>query len=148
VQLQAFAAPRSEGIWDEIRAEIAAGVTRQGGTADEVPGSFGRELIARIPVRSSDGRAGHQPARFAGVDGPRWFLRAVFHGAAVHDPDAAAVLEGVVRDVVVVRGAEAMAPRELLALRLPEAAVQEAPAPEGRDPLEPFERGPEITEIR
>jgi hypothetical protein len=49
---------------------------------------------------------------------------------------------------VVVRGAEAMAPRELLALRLPEAAVQEAPAPEGRDPLEPFERGPEITEIR
>lgn len=151
VQLQAFAAPRNEGIWDEIRAEIATGVTKQGGTADEVPGAFGRELLARIPVRSADGRTGHQPARFAGVDGPRWFLRAVFHGAAVHDAAAAAQMEAVVRDVVVVRGLEAMAPRELLALRLPEAEQPEdADGPPGEDesPLDPFVRGPEITEIR
>jgi hypothetical protein len=156
VQLQVFAAPRTEGIWDEIREEIAAGITRQGGTVDEVPGPFGRELIARIPVRTADGRTGHQPARFAGVDGPRWFLRAVFHGLAVHEPENAAVVEDVVRGVVVVRGAEAMAPRELLELRLPEqpgdgseedgaADVEAGPA---RDPLTPFERGPEITEIR
>ena len=160
VQLQAFAAPRSEGIWDEIRTEIADGVTRQGGTADEVPGPFGRELIARIPVRSSDGRTGHQPARFSGIDGPRWFLRAVFHGAAVHEPEAAALLESVVRDVVVVRGSEAMAPRDLLPLRLPEAAQDGEPQDGGprdaggepeeetRPPLEPFRRGPEITEVR
>lgn len=150
VQLQVFAAPRSEGIWDEIRDEIASGITRGGGTADTVPGVFGRELIARIPVRSADGRTGHQPARFAGIDGPRWFLRAVFHGAAVHEAEAAAELESVVRDLVVVRGAEAMAPRELLPLRLPTAGeepqVQEDP--EGRPPLDPFTRGPEITEIR
>ncbi len=150
VQLQAFAAPRSEGIWAEIRAEIAAGITRQGGTADEIPGTFGRELIARIPVRTPDGRTGHQPARFVGVDGPRWFLRAVFHGPAVHDPDPAAMMESIVRDVVVVRGPDAMAPRDLLPLRLPESAVEE-PAPEAeppaRPPLEPFRRGPEITEI-
>jgi hypothetical protein len=149
VQLQAFAAPRSEGIWDEIRAEIAAGITKQGGTADEVPGVFGRELLARVPVRSADGRTGHQPARFAGIDGPRWFLRAVFHGAAVNEPEAAAELESVVRDVVVVRGAEAMAPRELLALRLPEAAGGPAEGAEPQPPsLDPFTRGPEITEIR
>jgi len=145
VQLQAFAAPRNSGIWDEIREEIAAQVTKQGGTADEVPGAFGRELIARIPVRSSDGRTGHQPARFAGVDGPRWFLRAVFHGPAVHEPEAAALLESVVREVVVVRGGEAMAPRELLSLRLPDAAQ---PEPEPEQPEDPFRRGPEITEIR
>ena len=152
VQLQVFAAPRTEGIWAEIRDEIAAGITRQGGTVDEVPGPFGRELIARIPVRTADGRTGHQPARFAGVDGPRWFLRAVFHGLAVHEPEKAAVVEDVVRGVVVVRGAEAMAPRELLELRLPEqpadADAQEEPEGDGRDPLKPFERGPEITEIR
>jgi hypothetical protein len=53
-----------------------------------------------------------------------------------------------VRDVVVVRGGEAMAPRELLPLRLPDAAAAPAPEPEGRPPLDPFERGPEITEIR
>jgi len=90
LQLGVFAAPRSEGIWDEIRAEIAAGVTRQGGTADEVPGPFGRELVVRVPVRSADGRTGHQAQRFVGVDGPRWFLRAVFQGPAVHDEGAAA----------------------------------------------------------
>jgi hypothetical protein len=151
VQLQAFAAPRTEGIWGEIRPEISAGITRQGGTVDEVPGPFGRELIARIPVRTPDGRAGHQPARFVGIDGPRWFLRAVFHGPAVYEPQAAATMESVVRDVVVVRGPEAMAPRDLLPLRLPDAAL---PGPstqtpdDHREPLEPFRRGPEITEIR
>jgi hypothetical protein len=149
VLLHAYAAPRSEGIWDEIRAEIAAGVTKQGGTADEVPGAFGRELIVRIPVRTPDGRSGHQAQRFVGVDGPRWFLRAVFQGPAVHDPAAAALLESVLRDVVVVRGSEAMAPRELLPLRLPMAEVAPEPGQEqGRPPLDPFTRGPEITEIR
>lgn len=155
--LHAYAAPRSAGIWDEIRAEIAGGVTRQGGTADEVPGAFGRELVVRVPVRSADGRTGHQAQRFVGVDGPRWFLRAVFQGPAVHDDAAAAELEAVLRDVVVVRGAEAMAPREVLPLRLPqgvaedaEAAAEEAEAAEeqARPPLDPFRRGPEITEIR
>jgi hypothetical protein len=149
VLLHAYAAPRSEGIWDEIRSEIAAGVTRQGGTADEVEGPFGSELLVRVPVRTPDGRTGHQAQRFVGVDGPRWFLRAVFQGPAAQDRGAAAELESVVRDVVVVRGAEAMAPRELLPLRLPDAAAPAPePEPEGRPPLDPFARGPEITEIR
>lgn len=153
VQLQAFAAPRTAGIWDEIRQEIAASVTKQGGTADEVPGSFGRELLARVPARSSDGRAVHQPARFAGVDGPRWFLRAVFHGEAAYQADRATDLEDVVRNVVVVRGTEAMAPRELLTLRLPQGS--ESQGEEGvegdgseENPLRPPVRGPEITEVR
>jgi hypothetical protein len=152
VQLQAFAAPRSEGIWDEIRAEIAAGVTQQGGSVDEVPGVFGRELLVKIPVRAADGRTGTQPARFLGIDGPRWFLRAVVHGAAVHDPEAAAQVEALVRDVVVVRGEEAMAPRELLSLQLPGELLAQMPDGEQEGPargsLDPFERGPEITEVR
>jgi hypothetical protein len=160
VQLQAFAAPRPprqqegqppkkhEGIWPQIRAEIASSVTRQGGTADEVPGPFGTELLARIPSRTSDGRTSHQPARFAGIDGPRWFLRAVFHGEAAYEPRAAEELEQFVRDVVVVRGQDAMAPRELLALRLPDAPAQEPAEGDGREPIAPFRRGPEITEVR
>jgi hypothetical protein len=76
----------------------------------------------------------------------------VFHGPAVYEADAAAAMEGMVRDVVVVRGAEAMAPRDLLPLRLPDALQpgldpDDTPA-DGREPLEPFRRGPEITEIR
>jgi Protein of unknown function (DUF3710) len=148
VLLHAYAAPRSEGIWGEIRGEIAAGVTRQGGTATEVDGPFGPELLVRLPVRTPDGRTGHQVQRFAGVDGPRWFLRAVFQGPAAQDAAAAGELESVVREVVVVRGTDAMAPRELLPLRLPDAAPEPAPEPEGRPPLDPFQRGPEITEIR
>ncbi|NIZ92116.1 DUF3710 domain-containing protein [Kineococcus rubinsiae] len=154
VQLQVFAAPRTFGVWDEIRGEIATAVAAQGGTADEVPGTFGAELLCRLPVRTEDGRTAHQPTRFAGVDGPRWFLRAVFAGHAAHDAAAAAPLEEVVRGVVVVRGEDAMAPRELLPLALPEMAQapQEAPADAaegaGRDDLDPFERGPEITEVR
>ena len=152
VQLQAFAAPRTQGIWDDIRREIASSVTRQGGTADEVPGTFGRELLARVPSRGPDGRTTHQPARFAGIDGPRWFLRAVFHGEAAYETDQAADLESLVRGVVVVRGGEAMAPRELLTLRLPDGVggVEEEPVADGdgRDELRPFERGPEITEVR
>ena len=107
----------------------------------------------RVPVRTSDGRTGHQTQRFVGVDGPRWFLRAVFQGPAAHDEAVAAELESVVREVVVVRGGEAMAPRELLPLRLPEAADgrrrRRAGAAEAERPsLDPFTRGPEITEIR
>ncbi|GMA85291.1 hypothetical protein GCM10025868_05410 [Angustibacter aerolatus] len=54
VQVQAFAAPRSEGIWHEVRDEIAGGITEQGGEAETGEGPFGTE-----PARP---RAGH-PAR-------------------------------------------------------------------------------------
>ena len=157
VQLQAFAAPRTEGIWDDIRAEIAASITSQGGTADETSGPLGTELQARMPGQAPDGRTVFSPARFVGVDGPRWFLRAVLSGRAAIDEDAASELLNVVRATVVVRGDAAMAPRELLALKLPDQAdpaAQDGPdeqpataAPSLAD-LKPFERGPEITEIR
>jgi len=157
VQLQVFAAPRSEGIWDGIRTEIAASITSQGGTADVTSGPFGTELLARMPGQGPDGRTVFSPARFVGVDGPRWFLRAVLSGRAAIDEGAASALLDVVRATVVVRGDEAMAPRELLTLKLPDqpgAAAQDAasdelatPSPSVAD-LKPFERGPEITEIR
>jgi len=159
LQVQAFAAPRREGIWDEIRAEIAESVTQQGGSVDDLPGPFGRELLARLPVRTPEGRTGHRPARFIGSDGPRWFLRGVLSGRAAVEPEAAQTLEKVFAGIVVVRGTEALPPRDLLPLRLPgaaptaadgadaaEGAVEgaEKPAP-GFDPMT---RGPEITEIR
>jgi len=150
LQVQAFAAPRTEGIWDEIRAEIAESVTKQGGSVDDLPGPFGRELLARLPVRTPEGRTGHRPARFIGHDGPRWFLRGVLTGAAAVDPQQAAQLEALFADIVVVRGTEARAPRDLLALRLPGQA-RTAPVPPvaaGQPALDPLTRGPEITETR
>ncbi|WP_432548894.1 DUF3710 domain-containing protein, partial [Kineococcus sp. SYSU DK004] len=124
VQLQVFAAPRTSGVWDEVRAEIATAVTRQGGAAEEVAGAFGTELLCRLPVRTQDGRTAHQPTRFAGIDGPRWFLRAVFSGHAAHDAAAAAPLEAVVGGGGGGGGAGGLAPRE----RVRQALAQVRPA--------------------
>lgn len=148
LQLQAFAAPRTEGIWDELRAELAASVTKQGGTAEEQPGPFGTELLARLPVRTQEGRTGHRPARFLGVDGPRWFLRGVLTGRAAVEAEAAEVLEGVFAETVVVRGAEARAPRDLLPLHLPGRPPADLATPPSEVTADPLRRGPEITEIR
>lgn len=150
LQVQAFAAPRTEGIWDDIRAEIAESVIKQGGSADDLPGPFGRELLARLPVRTAEGRTGHRPARFIGADGPRWFVRGVVTGKAAVDPAAAEAIERIFADIVVVRGTEACAPRDLLPLRVP--GQQPGLVPDAAEPsapsFDPMTRGPEITEIR
>lgn len=148
LQLQVFAAPRTEGIWDEIRAEIAESVTKQGGSVDDLPGPFGRELLARVPVRTAEGRTGHRPARFIGHDGPRWFLRGVLTGRAAIEPLEAAELEDVFADVVVVRGPEPRVPRDLLPLTVPGSrSVPAVEQPAASPTFDPLTRGPEITEI-
>lgn len=153
VQLQAFAAPRTEGVWVDIRNEIAKSITDAGGTAEVVTGEFGEELQTRMPQNGPDGRTVFMPARFVGVDGPRWFLRAVVSGRAAIEPEAAEAVHDVLRAVVVDRGQDARPPRELLPLRLPDTQAEAAaPEAEGSAPavedLKPFERGPEITEVR
>ncbi|MGB7979252.1 MAG: DUF3710 domain-containing protein [Candidatus Nanopelagicales bacterium] len=167
VQLQVFAAPRSEGLWDEIRAGM---LTEIMGTEKaqvlEASGAFGPEIRAVLPARSPEGKQVMQPVRFVGIDGPRWFLRAVFLGKAAAEPDPEDVLHTLVRQTIVVRGTQAMAPQDPLPLRLPEQPA-EAEAVEDDDAtatgdedgpdsgadrryadLDPFERGPEITETR
>lgn len=159
MQINAFAAPRREGIWDDVRAEILQSLrAEQGADPEELDGPLGRELRARIPT----GQPGQMTtARFVGADGPRWFLRALITGPASTDPVQAKPLEDVFRGVVVVRGNEAMPPRDALPLKLPrdaqEAAAkaaeqaQQQAGEQGRydsDDFNPFERGPEITETR
>jgi hypothetical protein len=147
LQLQPFAAPRHEGIWDEVRAEIRTGITRDGGTSDEVEGPLGTELRTKVPVRSQDGKASVEPARFFGADGPRWFLRGVLTGRPAAEPGSDDPLIELFRDVVVVRGAGPMAPREAIPLTLPEGAPAAPDEVDEDDHLSPFTRGPEITEI-
>ncbi|SDW84067.1 Protein of unknown function [Arthrobacter sp. cf158] len=149
LQLQAFAAPRSEGLWDEIREQITESVSSQGGETEEITGSFGTELVAKLPAEAADGSRGFRAARFMGVDGPRWFLRGVLGGQAALEREAAAGLEELFRRVVVVRGDNPMPPRELLQLRLPkDAAVPgQAGAPQAAPEMQQPERGPEITQI-
>jgi hypothetical protein len=156
LQLQAFAAPKRDSLWDDVRTEIAAELAGAGGASAERPGPFGTELIAHVPAEPGQPQSGLRAVRFTGVDGPRWFLRGLFTGAAAEDPAAAAPLEALMREVVVVRGDHPMPPRDLLELRLPPEAAQaleEQARAQQEDsrfatPPNPFERGPEFTETR
>jgi hypothetical protein len=129
LQIQPFAAPRSSGLWHGIRAQIIDQVTTQGGSAIEHEGPFGPEVQADVPVQTGSS-FGTRKVRFIGVDGPRWFLRAVVGGKAVSDPHHAEVVHSMLRSVVVVRGETPMPPRELLPLRVPNTPATGAETPE------------------
>ena len=155
VQLQVFAAPKTTGVWYGIRREIAEAIVAGGGTAEEVDGPLGTELHVRMPSQGPDGRTTFSPARFVGVDGPRWFLRAVLSGDAAIDDEAASRAMEFVRTVVVHRGSDPRAPRELLELTLPpelmaqaQASAQEHEQHTDAPTVGPLERGPEIAETR
>jgi hypothetical protein len=121
LQLGVFAAPRSEGIWDEVREEIRQSLFNDGAAAQEVQGEYGPELHAR--VRTPDGIT---DLRFVGIDGPRWMVRGVFQGAAATDPAAAGPLSLCLDGLVVDRGQEAKPVREPLPLRLPREVADQA----------------------
>jgi hypothetical protein len=149
VQLLAFAAPRNDGIWDDVRAEIAESIRADGGKAEEAEGPFGTELRVRARAQVQPGEVTEQPLRFVGFDGPRWFVRGVFSGPAATNPQQAAPLEAVITRVVISRGEEPMAPRDPLPLRLPTDVIGMPQPPEEEKPnANPLERGPEITETR
>jgi hypothetical protein len=123
LQLGVFAAPRSEGIWEETRAEIKSSLFADGVAAEEVPGEYGTELRAR--VRTPEGL---NDLRFVGIDGPRWMVRGIYQGKAAVDGTVAAPLVDCLRNVIVDRGKEAMPVREALPLRLPREAVEQMQA--------------------
>jgi Protein of unknown function (DUF3710) len=132
LQLGVFAAPRSEGIWDEVRAEIRQAMASDGVKPREITGPYGTELTAR--VSTPDGPA---DVRFVGVDGPRWMVRALFQGLAAADRNSEGALGVVLSGLVVVRDDEARPVREALPLRLPKEMTEQAQAAEHEDPTPP-----------
>jgi Protein of unknown function (DUF3710) len=123
LELGAYAAPRSGGLWSELREEISAAATAQGGSASLREGPFGVELHRFIPVTTPDGEQGYQPSRMWVAEGPRWLLRGIVYGQAALEEDLESpVVTDVLaafRQVVVRRGEEAMAPGDLLPLSMP-----------------------------
>ena len=122
IQLQAFSAPKSGGIWQDVRQQIEESVVKQKGRVKQVEGPFGRELHARVPTVLKDGRKGWRAARFIGHEGRRWFLRGVIGGRGAIDREAAQGVEELFSKLVVVRGEEPLPPRELLKLSPPAGA--------------------------
>lgn len=152
LQLQPFAAPRSSGLWHEVLPEIADEVAKAGGQSQERAGPFGAELFANVvPQGAGEHDVPPQPLRFMGADGPRWFLRGLISGPAATDAELARPFEDIFADVVVVRGEHAEPQRKPLEIRLPDEArevLESQLAEQNGNQFDPFERGPEITEIR
>jgi hypothetical protein len=145
VQVQPYAAPRSGGLWDDVRGQLKSSINSGGGLVEESTGTFGTELRAQI---KADGSNALQPARFVGIEGPRWFLRAVFLGSATKPGPTTEILERMVRSLVVVRGGEAMPVGAPIPLRLPDSDPAATPGTAPVSLPSPFARGPEITETR
>lgn len=116
LQLQAFAAPKSDGLWDDARPNLAKSLTAQNATLNEQVGLLGPEIRAEIPLPDKTNRS----TIFIGVDGPRWMLRGVITGVACKDPESYQQLIDLFRSVVVSRGETPLPPSELLPLRIPE----------------------------
>ncbi|NYH50606.1 MULTISPECIES: DUF3710 domain-containing protein [Nocardiopsis] len=122
LQVQPFAAPKSSGLWDEMREELREQVVKQGGKVEDHEGTFGPELRALVPVKgrkTEDGKQLAQRVRFIGVDGPRWVLRGVIRGDGASKPEVMSEVEQLFADIVVVRGDQPVPPNELLPITVP-----------------------------
>lgn len=143
LQLGVFAAPRTDGLWEEVREEIRKSLFTDGVAADEVQGRWGRELRARLRTQE-----GFDELRFIGIDGPRWMVRAVLQGPAAVDFSLAGPLKDCLMGLVVRRDDEARPTREALPLRLPEhmrpnASPEAATAEHSVVPAQPEPEAPQ-----
>ena len=118
VEIEAFAAPKTLGLWDDVRADLI----EANKDAKEVEGVFGTELA--LPVTVKGGRK--VLTRIVGVDGPRWMLRGIFSGKAATDPEGeeAKAVNQFFADIVVERGDDPLAPRDLIPMHPPVAPAE------------------------
>ena len=124
VEIEAFAAPKTLGLWDDVRADLL----EANKDAKEVEGVFGTELA--LPVVVKGGRK--VVTRIVGIDGPRWMLRGIFSGKAATDPDSdeTQALNRFFSDIVVERGEDPLAPRDLIPMHPPVAPAERKAAKE------------------
>lgn len=154
LELMAVAAPRSGEFWPEVMDELEAQITQAGGTMSRAEGRFGPEMRGKVPAQDAEGNQALEDARFVAAEGPRWFIRGMLMGAAATNEGLGEFFEDIIASCIVNRGERPMAPGDLIPLTPPvgveteeetEEVVEETTAYED---LEPFERGPEITETR
>ena len=119
LQVTAFSAPKNDGVWAEVRDQLAQTIIAQGGEARLVPSGFDDALLAKLPNPDQAALSGFRDVKFIGVDGPRWFLRGLVEGQALHDVAVESAIDGLFRSIVVNRGEVAMPPREMIELTMP-----------------------------
>lgn len=127
VEIEAFAAPKTMGLWNDVRADLS----EANKDAKETDGVFGTELA--LPVVVKGGRK--VVTRIVGVDGPRWMLRGIFSGKAATDPDndETKALNQLFSNIVVERGEDPLAPRDLIPMHPPVAPAERKAAKEAAE---------------
>ena len=123
IQMSVAAAPRSGGVWDELREEIRAGFTSQGANVADIRTRYGHELLVDMPVKMPDGRSATSRMRIIGREGDRWFARIDIIGPAAADAESGIEIEKVIDRIVVHRDDHPRTRLELLPVHLP-AGVQ------------------------
>lgn len=117
LELEAFAAPKTMGLWEDIRQELLDSNPQ----ASEEGGIFGQEVTLPVTVK---GRT--YISLIVGVDGPRWMLRGIFTGpAASSEGQEWDALSACFSNIVVDRGQKPLAPRDLLPMTLPQPPERE-----------------------
>ncbi|WEV41535.1 DUF3710 domain-containing protein [Bifidobacterium sp. ESL0682] len=113
LEIEAFAAPKSLSLWEGMSEDLLADHPK----AKAQPGIFGTEIQFPITVKSGKKLV----TRFVGVDGPRWMLRGIFSGRAATHPESpeTKALNQFFSDIVVDRGEEPLAPRDLIPMHPP-----------------------------
>ncbi|MDK7750186.1 DUF3710 domain-containing protein [Brevibacterium sp. UMB10442] len=148
LRVQAMAAPKTEGLWAQVRKQVSASVTAAGGTAKEVFTDTGYGLSAAIPHKIDDDHVTVQNHEYMGVDGPRWFLMGIIAQTDGVPEEVRTELVEIFRGIIVNRGDGPMPPGQVLELTPPNLQSSEDSEDSSDDDIDPFERGPEIAEVR
>jgi hypothetical protein len=116
ITLNAFAAPRSGGLWREVVPELLTKLRADGARVGQVAGEWGEEVEAVTD---------QGVLVFLGVDGPRWMLRGVAAGPSEGTQARIKLLRDVVRHTVVVRGAQPLPVGSPLPLQLSDSLADQ-----------------------
>ncbi len=123
LQIELRAAPSSGGFAKELRGDIEAETTQAGGSCELAKGPFGIELRRLLPATDQEGSEGVAPLRDWFAEGPRWLLIGRLMGEAALDVEgegASLAMEEFFGNLVVRRGAEAMAAGQTVPLTIPQ----------------------------
>lgn len=119
INVTAFAAPKSPGLWREVVTELAESLRDEGAQVTIEDGHWGREVLAEVPGGAH---------RFIGVDGPRWMVRCVASGPEEAADELGRLARAVLAESVVRRGNEPFPPRDPLPIVLPPVLAEQVAA--------------------
>ena len=124
IQMSVAAAPRSGGVWEELREEIRKGFEEQNAKVADIRTRYGDELLVDMPMQMPDGRSATSRMRILGREGDRWFARIDILGPAAANAEAGVDIEKVIDRIVVHRDDHPRTRLELLPVRLPVGAQE------------------------